>query len=68
MQQTWPVQHKLNQSGLKLGREFNVSSMVRIAGFNIELTTNLADHLRLRDADRTVMIFHHASFLGSQQQ
>lgn len=68
MQQTFPVQRKLNHSGLKLGREFNVSSMVRIAGFNIELTTNLADHLRLRDADRTVMIFHHVWFLRSQQQ
>ncbi len=68
MQQTFPVQRKLSHGGLKLGRDFNVSSMVRIAGFNIELTTNLADHLRLRDADRTVMVFHHALFLRSQQQ
>lgn len=68
MQQTFPVQRKLSHSGLKLGRNFNVSSMVRIAGFNIELTTNLADHLRLRDTDKTVTVFHHASFLRSQQQ
>ncbi|OJJ54767.1 hypothetical protein ASPSYDRAFT_93668 [Aspergillus sydowii CBS 593.65] len=68
MQQTFPVQRKLSHGGLKLGRDFNVSSMVRIAGFNIELTTNLADHLRLRDADKTVMVFHHASFLRIHQQ
>ncbi|KAL5333741.1 hypothetical protein BJX70DRAFT_403294 [Aspergillus crustosus] len=37
--------------------------MVRVAGFKVELTTNLSDHLRLRDADKTISIFHHASFL-----
>ncbi|KAL4925212.1 uncharacterized protein BDV17DRAFT_300385 [Aspergillus undulatus] len=58
----------LSHDSLKLGRDFNVSSMVRIAGFKVELTSNLTDHLRLRDAKRTVTVFHHASFLKSQQQ
>jgi hypothetical protein len=67
MRQLFPSKLPLSHDGLKLGRDFTVCNMVRIAGFKIELTTNIADHLRLRDADRTVAIFHHASFLKSQR-
>lgn len=58
----------LEHDRIKLGSVFNVSNIVRIAGFKIELTTNLADHLLLRDADRTLTIFHHASYLMGQQE
>lgn len=47
---------------------FNVCNIVRIAGFKVELTTNLADHLLLRDADRTLTIFLHVSYLMGQRQ
>ncbi|KAL6236528.1 hypothetical protein BDW75DRAFT_239182 [Aspergillus navahoensis] len=50
MRETFPEKIQLNHDGLKLGRGFDVSSMIHIAGFNVELTTNLADHLRLHDA------------------
>ncbi|KAL2833321.1 hypothetical protein BDW59DRAFT_180084 [Aspergillus cavernicola] len=68
MKEVYPEKLPLNNDGIKLGRGFDVYNMVRIAGFNIELTTNLSDHLRLRDADKTVTIFHHASFLKGQRQ
>ncbi|KAL4804614.1 hypothetical protein BDV18DRAFT_161708 [Aspergillus unguis] len=58
----------LDHSSVKLSGGFNVVNLVRIAGFHVELTTNLADHLRLRDTDKTVTIFHHASFLNHQRQ
>ncbi|KAL4902092.1 hypothetical protein BDW74DRAFT_169809 [Aspergillus multicolor] len=67
MQETFPERLGLNHDGVKLGKGFDVSNIVRIAGFKVELTANLADHLRLRDADKTVKIFHHASFLKCQQ-
>ncbi|PCH03616.1 Hypothetical protein PENO1_031420 [Penicillium occitanis (nom. inval.)] len=58
----------LEHERIKLGPVFNVCNIVRIGGFKVELTTNLADHLLLRDADRTLTIFHHASYLMSQRQ
>ncbi|KAL4967033.1 uncharacterized protein BDV14DRAFT_207787 [Aspergillus stella-maris] len=67
MQELFPEKVPLNHDGLRLGRDFNISNMVRIGGFKVELTTNLADHLRLRDTDRTVSVFHHASFLKGQR-
>lgn len=54
--------------GTKLDRSFNVCNLVRIAGFQVEPTSNLCDHLRFRDANRTVEVFHHASFLMAHKQ
>ncbi|KAL2842927.1 hypothetical protein BJY01DRAFT_216260 [Aspergillus pseudoustus] len=68
MEKQFPTKPSIDDSGVKLQRDFDVCSMVRIAGFNIELTTDLSQHLQLRDADRTVTIFHHASFLKSQRE
>jgi hypothetical protein len=58
----------LGHEGIKLGTSFTARNLDRVAGFHIELTTNLADHLRLRHEDRIVSMFHHASFLRYQQK
>ncbi|KAF3402145.1 hypothetical protein DPV78_004664 [Talaromyces pinophilus] len=58
----------LEHDRIKLGPVFNACNLVRIAGFKVELTTNLADHLLLRDTDRTLTIFHHASYLMGQRR
>jgi hypothetical protein len=67
MRTEFPSKPLIIHHGVKLHRGFDVCNMVRIAGFKIRLTTNLFQHLHLRD-DRTVTIFHHASFLKSQRQ
>lgn len=54
--------------GTKLDRSFKMCNMVRIAGFRVEPTSNIYDHLRFRDRKKTVEIFHHASFLMSHKQ
>jgi hypothetical protein len=57
----------LSNDGIKLERMFTVSNLERIAGIQIKLTDNLADHLRMIDKDdKVVAIFHHASFLKRQ--
>jgi|SRR3569833_911875 len=48
---------------VKLDTQFNARSLERIAGFEVQLTTNLADHLLLREEMKVVTIFHHAAFL-----
>ncbi|RDW58355.1 hypothetical protein BP5796_12285 [Coleophoma crateriformis] len=58
----------LIHDGIKLGTMFTARSLDQVAGFGVNLTTNLADHLRLRHEDRAVTIFHHASFLQCQLQ
>lgn len=58
----------LGHDGVRLGTIFTARNLDRVAGFRVELTTNLADHLRLRYDDRTVSIFHHASFLQCQHK
>ncbi|KAK3390025.1 hypothetical protein B0H63DRAFT_499779 [Podospora didyma] len=47
---------------------FTTRNLSRIAGFKVKLTTNLADHLRFRDSDKAITIFHHATFLKCQLQ
>ncbi|KAF2178669.1 hypothetical protein K469DRAFT_731671 [Zopfia rhizophila CBS 207.26] len=48
---------------------FTASNLERIAGIQIKLTDNLADHLRMIDKeDKFVAIFHHASFLKRQNR
>jgi hypothetical protein len=50
----------------KLEPVFNALNLSRIAGLEIEWTANLGDHLRLKDDDKTVTVFHYASFLECQ--
>jgi len=52
-------------TGIDLGIDFNARNLSEIAGWEVELTNNLLDHLRVDDANgkTVVMIFHHASFL-----
>jgi hypothetical protein len=52
---------------VKLGKVFNAINIERIAGIRIIWTDNLADHLRMRDDDTGVCIFHYASFLRYHQ-
>lgn len=54
---------------VKLEKMFNARNLGRTAGIHIDWTDNLADHLRMiGDGDKTVVIFHHASFLKCQQR
>jgi hypothetical protein len=48
---------------VKLEKIFNARNLERIAGIEIRWTNNLVDHLRMRDDDTAVEIFHYASFL-----
>ncbi|PQE09712.1 fad-type 2 protein [Rutstroemia sp. NJR-2017a BBW] len=58
----------LNHDGVRFGAPFTARNLDRITGFRVELTTNLADHLRLRSENKIVSVFHHASFLRCQQK
>lgn len=53
---------------VKLEKMFNARNLERIAGIEIRWTSNLADHLRMRDEDSAVEIFHYASFLRFHRQ
>lgn len=53
---------------VKLEKTFNARNLGRTAGIGIVWTDNLADHLRITEGDKTVAIFHHASFLKCQQR
>jgi hypothetical protein len=68
LQETLLKPISLEHDGIRLNDMFNVCNMVRIAGFKVELTSNLSDHLRLRDIDKTISVFHHASFLLANRQ
>lgn len=59
---------RISCDGVKLESQFNVKNIEYIGGFAVELTTNLADHLVLREELNTVMIFHHAAFLYCHQE
>jgi hypothetical protein len=52
---------------VKLGKGFNVRNLKRIAGIEIRWTSNLADHLRMREDDTAVEIFHYVSLLRFHQ-
>lgn len=57
----WP-QSQLSEK-VKLPRTFTAANLERIAGLKVVWTSNLADHLCLKDDDTKVMLFHQASFL-----
>lgn len=57
----------LTDTRVKLEKNFNARSLVRVAGLEIVWTDNLADHLLMSDDDSRVHIFHHATFLECQK-
>ncbi|KAF1963554.1 hypothetical protein CC80DRAFT_587938 [Byssothecium circinans] len=67
VQEIFPSDPVLSHEGVKFGSKFIAHNLKRIAGIEIQWTTNLADHLRMTDEDRKVNIFHHASFLRCQR-
>ncbi|PVH68689.1 hypothetical protein DL98DRAFT_564625 [Cadophora sp. DSE1049] len=62
----FPVQNSMKEP-VKLERIFNARNLERIAGVEVRWTSNLADHLRMRDDDKAVEIFHYTTFLKLQQ-
>ena len=48
---------------VKLPKVFTAANLEKIAGIQVQWTSNLADHLALKDDDKKVMFFHQASFL-----
>lgn len=57
----------LTDTRVKLEKNFNARSLIRVAGLEIVWTDNLADHLLLSDDDSRVHIFHHATLLENQK-
>jgi hypothetical protein len=51
---------------IKLPRLFNAMNLERIAGIEICWSSNLADHLMMKEDDTVVTIFYHAAFLKVQ--
>lgn len=62
LKQQFPKQHGPKESA-SLEKVFNARNLKRLGGIRIVWTNNLADHLRLRDDDTKVSVFHHATFL-----
>ncbi|KAI9147068.1 hypothetical protein HJFPF1_13099 [Paramyrothecium foliicola] len=52
----------------RLPKKFDAWSIERIGGITLRFTADLLDHLRLVDDDRTLLIFHHVSFLRFQME
>ncbi|KKY20365.1 hypothetical protein UCDDS831_g04854 [Diplodia seriata] len=48
---------------VRLPKLFNARNLELLAGIKVSWTNNLSDHLRLRDDDKEVLVFHHATFL-----
>ena len=53
---------------VKLPKVFTAANLEKIAGIQVQWTSNLADHLSLKDDDTKVMLFHQASFLELHQE
>lgn len=62
IKQEFPIQRSITVP-VKLEKGFNAMNLERIAGVEVRWTSNLADHLRMRDDDKTLEIFHCATFL-----
>ncbi|KAF2999569.1 hypothetical protein E8E14_003545 [Neopestalotiopsis sp. 37M] len=58
---------KLSCETIRLPKQLNAWSIASVAGIDIVLTENLAEHLLLIDDDRKLLVFHHASFLELQR-
>lgn len=57
----WPKVQSTER--VKLPKVFTAANLETIAGIKVQWTSNLADHLSLRDDDTKVMLYHQASFL-----
>lgn len=57
----WP-RSRLDEK-VKLPKTFTAANLERIAGLNVIWTSNLADHLSLKDDDTKVLLFHQTTFL-----
>lgn len=68
LEETFKPQRVMSHDGIRLGPHFTARNLDLIVGLNVELTTNIADHLLLREEEKTVLIFHHASFLKNQMK
>jgi hypothetical protein len=58
----------LHHDRIRFSRAFKMCNLDRIAGFRVEFTSDLYDHLRVKDVDKSVLVFHHASFLMAHKQ
>lgn len=52
----------------KFDEKFTAVNLHRLAGLDIKWTDNLANHLRLIDNDKTLLVFRHATFLRYQKR
>ena len=48
---------------IQLPKAFTAANLEKIAGIQVQWTSNLADHLSMKDDDTKVILFHQASFL-----
>ena len=71
----WPIvidKHPANARRddlfVKLPHSFTAAQLERIAGIEIFWTSNLAEHLCLRDDDTKLMLFHQASVLLAHRE
>lgn len=55
-------------SSVKLEKLFTACNLERIGGIRVSWTSNLADHLLMKEDDTRVCIFHHATFLGLHKE
>ena len=61
--------HRYNSTDLvKLPQAFTAAHLERIGGMKVIWTSNLADHLLLKDDDTKIMLFHHVSILQLHQK
>ncbi|EME79502.1 uncharacterized protein MYCFIDRAFT_110781, partial [Pseudocercospora fijiensis CIRAD86] len=52
-----------DQGHVRLEKSFNARNLGRLAGVEVEWTSDLSSHLSLRDDDTRLFVFHHATFL-----
>lgn len=48
---------------VQLPKAFTAANLEKIAGIQVQWTSNFADHLSMKDDDTKIMLFHQASFL-----
>lgn len=53
---------------IKLPNTFHAANIEKIAGIEVEWTSNLVDHLRLEDGNTKVLIYHQLSYLELHQR
>lgn len=56
------------KSDLRLTKSFNAKTVCEVLGWKVVWTSNLLDHLSVRESDKGkgLLVFHHASFLRLQ--